>query len=62
MVDVLVNKLERLIRSMLEMDVNKRPSDVAYVKQELHEMKTIWSGITGSFWRPRVGYPQQVRK
>jgi serine/threonine protein kinase len=62
MVDVLVNKLERLIRGMLEMDANKRPPDVAHVEQELYEMKTIWSGITGSFWRPRLGYPQQVRK
>ena len=62
MVDVLVNKLERLIASMLAMDVNKRPSDVASVKQELHVMQTLWSDINKSFWRPRLGYTQQVRK
>jgi eukaryotic-like serine/threonine-protein kinase len=62
MVDVLVNKLERLITRMLDMDVNKRPPDVAYVKQELHVMKTLWSDINKSFWRPRLGYTQQVRK
>src|SRR5437762_8811576 len=45
MVDMLVSKLERLIASMLDMDVNKRPPDVAYVKQELHVMKTLWSDI-----------------
>ena len=62
MVDVLVNKLERLIASMLDMDVNKRPPDVASVKQELHVMKTLWSDINKSFWRPRLGFTQQVRK
>lgn len=62
MVDVLVNKLERLIASMLDMDVNKRPPDVAYVKQELHVMSTLWSDIHMSFCRPRLGYTQQVRK
>ena len=61
MVDVLVNKLETLIASMLEMDVNKRPPDVAYVKQQLHEMSTLWSGICESFWRPKLGYTQQMR-
>jgi serine/threonine protein kinase len=62
MVDVLVNKLEILIARMLDMDVNKRPPDVASVKQELHVMKTLWSDINKSFWRPRLGYTQQVRK
>jgi serine/threonine protein kinase len=62
MVDVLVNKLERLIASMLAMDVNERPPDVASVKQELHVMQTLWSDINKSFWRPRLGYTQQVRK
>ena len=62
MVDVLVNKLERLIASMLAMDVNKRPRDVTSVKQELHVMQTLWSDINKSFWRPRLGYTQQVRK
>lgn len=62
MVDMLVNKLERLIASMLAMDVNKRPPDVTSVKQELHVMQTLWSDINKSFWRPRLGYTQQVRK
>jgi serine/threonine protein kinase len=61
MVDVLVNKLERLITSMLEMDVNKRPPDIAYVQQELQELSTLWSGICKSFWRPKLGYPQHMR-
>ena len=56
MVDVLVNKLELLIASMLEMDVNKRPPDVAYVKHELDVISTLWSDIHRSFWRPRLGY------
>ncbi|HEX6551798.1 MAG TPA: hypothetical protein VF026_03485, partial [Ktedonobacteraceae bacterium] len=60
-VDVLVNKLETLIASMLEMDVNKRPPDVASVKQELHEMSVLWSDITKSFWRPKLGYTPQMR-
>ena len=62
MVDVLVYKLETLIASMLDMDVNKRPPDVAYVKQELHVISTLWSDIHKSFWRPKLGYTQQVRK
>jgi serine/threonine protein kinase len=61
MVDVLVNNLEILITSMLEMDVNKRPPDVACVKQLLHEMSTLWSDIRKSFWRPKLGYTQQMR-
>ena len=62
MVDVLVNKLEILIASMLDMDVNKRPPDVACVKHELHVISTLWSDIHKSFWRPKLGYTQQVRK
>lgn len=62
MVDVLVNKLETLITSMLAMDVNKRPSDIARVKQELHVISTLWSEIYKSYWRPRLGYTPQVRK
>lgn len=61
MVDVLVNKLERLIANMLEMDVDKRPPDIASVQQELQELSTLWSGICRGFWRPRLGYPQQMR-
>jgi serine/threonine protein kinase len=60
-VDVLVNKLETLIASMLAMDVNKRPPDIADVKQELHEMSTLWSDIRKSFWRPKLGYTQKMR-
>ncbi len=62
MVDVLVNKLETLITSMLAMDVNKRPPDVARVKQELHVISTLWSEIYKSYWRPKLGYSPQVRK
>ena len=62
MVDVLVNKLETLITSMLAMDVNKRPPDVARVKQELHVISTLWSEIYKGYWRPRLGYTPQVRK
>ena len=61
MVDMLVNKLETLITSMLEMDVNKRPLDVVCVKQELDVMSTLWYDIRKSFWRPRLGYTQQMR-
>jgi len=61
MVDMLVNKLETLITSMLEMDVNKRPPDVACVKQELDVMSTLWYDIRKSFWRPKLGYTQQMR-
>jgi serine/threonine protein kinase len=62
MVEILVNKLEILIASMLDMDVNKRPSDVVSVKRELHVMSTLWSDIHKSFWRPKLGYTPQVRK
>jgi len=61
MVDVLVNKLEILIASMLDIDVNKRPPDVACVKQELHVMSTLWSDICKSYWRPKLGYTQPRR-
>ncbi len=61
MVDMLVNKLEALITSMLEMDVNKRPPDVCCVKQELDVMSTLWSDIRKSFWRPKLGYTQHMR-
>ncbi|HZS75329.1 MAG TPA: hypothetical protein VFA41_01840 [Ktedonobacteraceae bacterium] len=44
---------------MLEMDVHKRPPDIAYVQQELQELDTIWSGICKSFWRPKLGYIPQ---
>src|SRR6266566_5368083 len=60
-VDVLVNKLETLIASMLAMDVTKRPPDVACVQQELHEISVLWSDIRKSFWRPKLGYTQQTR-
>ncbi len=61
MVDVLVSKLELLITSMLEMDVNKRPPDVAYVKHQLDVISTLWSDIHRSFWRPTLGYTSQGR-
>jgi serine/threonine protein kinase len=61
MVDVLVNKFELLITSMLEMDVNKRPPDISSVQLELHEMSTLWSDILKSFWRPKMGYTKNMR-
>ncbi|HVB61523.1 MAG TPA: serine/threonine-protein kinase [Ktedonobacteraceae bacterium] len=61
MVDVLVNKLEKLIANMLSMNVNERPPDVASVKQELHEISTLWSDIHKSYWRPKLGYTPQRR-
>ena len=62
MVEILVNKLETLIASMLDMDVNKRPSDVASVKEELHVISTLWSEIHKSYWRPKLGHTSQARK
>src|SRR6266496_3928723 len=61
MVDVLVNKFELLITSMLDMDVNKRPPDISCVKQELQEMGALWSDILKSFWRPKLGYTKNIR-
>jgi len=62
MVEILVNKLETLIASMLDMDVNKRPLDVVRVKEELHVISTLWSEIHKSYWRPKLGYTPQARK
>ena len=62
MVEILVNKLETLIASMLDMDVNKRPADVIGVKEELHIISTLWSEIHKSYWRPKAGYTSQARK
>jgi hypothetical protein len=31
------------------------------VKQELDVMSTLWSDIRMSFWRPKLGYTQQMR-
>lgn len=62
MVEILVNKLETLIASMLDMDVNKRPLDVVSVKEELHVISTLWSEIHKSYWRPKLGYTSQARK
>jgi len=61
-VEILVNKLEILIASMLDMDVNKRPSDVVSVKEELHVISTLWSEIHRSYWRPKLGYTPHARK
>src|SRR6266851_763046 len=62
MVEILVNKLETLIASMLDMDANKRPSDVASVKRDLQVISTLWSEIHKSYWRPKLGYTSQARK
>ena len=55
MVDVLMDKLETLIASMLAMHTNERPSDIAYVKQELHIISKLWSDIYRGYWRPQRG-------
>lgn len=62
MVDVLVNKLETLIASMLAMDVSSRPLAVAPVRHELHAISVLWADICKGFWRPKLGYPQQAHK
>ncbi len=56
MVEILVNKLERLIASMLCMDANQRPADALSVKEELQIISTLWSEIHRSYWRPKLGY------
>jgi eukaryotic-like serine/threonine-protein kinase len=61
-VEVLVNKLERLIASMLSMDVNKRPPDAASVKQELCFMSETWADIYKGYWRPKLGYSTKGAK
>ena len=55
MVDVLMDKLETLIASMLAMEMNKRPLDIAYVKQELQIISQLWSDIYRGYWRPQRG-------
>ncbi len=54
-VDVLMEKLETLIASMLSMEMHKRPLDIAYVKQELHIISKLWSDIYRGYWRPQRG-------
>lgn len=53
MVDLGLKKLEALITTMLEMDVNKRPTNATVVKQELQRIEKLWSDIIKSYWRPR---------
>ena len=55
MVDVLMDKLEILIASMLAMEMHKRPIDIAYVKQELQIISKLWSDIYRGYWRPQHG-------
>ncbi|HEV2581718.1 MAG TPA: serine/threonine-protein kinase [Ktedonobacteraceae bacterium] len=54
MVNVLMESLGKLIDSMLEMDINKRPISVTLVKVELDDLAAIWSEIVGGFVRPRI--------
>ena len=61
MVEVLVSKLEALIASMLDMDVNKRPANVLSVKEELQVISALWSEIHKSYWRPKLGYTSRPR-
>jgi serine/threonine protein kinase len=62
-VDIHLGKLETLIASMLEMDVNLRPANVTIIKQELQCIANVWSEVVKSYWRPRLGQrklqPQQ---
>src|SRR5260221_3272879 len=53
-VDIYLNRLETLISSMLDMDVNKRPANVNVVKQELQCIADVWSDVNKSDWRPRL--------
>ena len=55
-VDLYLNRLEPLISSMLDMDVNKRPANVNVVKQELQCIADVWSDVNKSYWRPRLGW------
>ncbi len=55
-VDIYLNRLETLISSMLDMDVNKRPANVNVVKQELQCIADVWSDVNKSYWRPRLGW------
>lgn len=54
MVDIMMSSLGKLITSMVEMDVNKRPASISFVMQELHRLATIWSDVNRSFWRPSI--------
>lgn len=59
MVDVMMDSLGMLINNMLELDVNKRPISVTFVKQELHCLKAMWSEIVKGYFRPRI--PRTLR-
>jgi serine/threonine protein kinase len=54
MVEIMMNNLGTLIDSMLEMDMNKRPTSITLVKQELHYLSTTWSEIVRGYCRPHV--------
>ncbi len=59
MVDVMMDSLGMLINSMLELDMNKRPVNATFVKQELHCLMKMWSEIVKGYFRPRV--PRTLR-
>ena len=56
MVEVLVNKLETLVNRMLAMEMEKRPSSIAQVKEELEVLSKLWTDIYKGYWRPKLGY------
>ncbi|MBA2392216.1 MAG: serine/threonine protein kinase [Ktedonobacteraceae bacterium] len=62
MVDVLIDKLETLITSMLAMDISSRPLDIAPVRHELHAISVLWSDICKGYWRPKLGYSHTAHK
>ena len=54
MVELLMESLGKLIDSMLEMDISKRPISVTLVKQELQRLDKIWAEIVRGYFRPRA--------
>lgn len=54
MVETMMDSLAILIDSMVELEQNKRPVSIAFVKQELHLLAKMWASIVRGFVRPRV--------
>jgi hypothetical protein len=54
MVEVMMDSLGKLIDSMLEMEMEKRPASVIVVKRELRQLAVAWSEIVNGYFRARV--------
>ena len=54
MVETMMDSLAILVDSMVEMEPNRRPISIAFVKQELYQLARIWSSIVNNFYRPRI--------